>query len=81
MEKKSISTLVYIIDGIILGYVSFLLKDEFLALGLTIIFFMLIARALKKALKLKEGFKWFLSHGGWLYFFIWFITWVVFFNL
>lgn len=81
MEKKSISTLVYFIAAIALGYVSFLLNSEFLAFGLMIIFLVLTAGLLKKVFKIEGGFKWFLSHGGWLYLFIWFITWVIFFNL
>ena len=81
MKTKSLSTLIYVIAGIAVGYVSFLLNDELLALGLTIIFLVLVAGVLKKALKVKEGFKWFLSNGGWIYLFIWFITWVLFFNL
>ena len=81
MENKLLSTLVYVIAGIVLGYVSFLLNDEILAFGLMIIFLVSIAGLLKKALKIEGGFKWFLSHGGWLYLFIWFITWVIFFNL
>ena len=81
METKSLSTAVYIIAGIVLGYVSFLLNDEFLALGLAIVFLLVVAGALKKALNVKDGFRWFWSHGGWLYLFIWFITWVIFFNL
>ena len=38
MKTKSLSTLIYVIAGIAVGYVSFLLNDELLALGLTIIF-------------------------------------------
>jgi hypothetical protein len=81
MENKSLSTIVYVIAGIALGYISFLLNDEFLALGLVIVFLLVVAGALKKVLKVNDGFKWFLSHGGWLYLFVWFITWVIFYNL
>lgn len=81
MEKKSISTLIYVLAGIALGYVSFSLNDEFISLGLAIITLLVVAGVLKKALNIKETFKWFWSNGGWLYLFIWFITWIVFFNL
>jgi hypothetical protein len=81
METKSLSTTIYVIGGIVLGYVSSLLNDEFLSLGLAIVFLLVIAGALKKALNIKDSFRWFWSHGGWLYLFIWFITWVIFFNL
>lgn len=81
MNNKSLSTMIYVIAGIVVGYVSFLLNDEFLALGIAIVFLLVIAGALKKVLKLKENFKWFWSNGGWMYLFVWFITWIVFFNL
>lgn len=81
MENKSKSTIIYLASGVLLGYVSFLLNDEFLALGMAVASLVVIAGLMKKLLKLDEGFKWFWSHGGWMYFFIWFITWVIFFNL
>lgn len=81
MENKSITTIIYVIAGIVLGYVSFILNNHLISVAVTIASLVVIAGLLKKLLKIDEGFKWFLSHGGWLYLFVWFITWVVFFNL
>ena len=81
MENKSISTIIYVVAGVVLGYVSFMLNDHLISLAIAIAFLVVIAGVMKKLLKIDEGFKWFLSHGGWLYLFIWFITWVIFFNL
>jgi len=81
MKNKLKSTLVYVIIGVIIGYISFLINNEFLALGLAVVVLFLIAEVLKRVLKLDTKFKWFWSHGGWIYLFIWFITWVIFYNL
>ncbi|MFH0929404.1 MAG: hypothetical protein V1818_03550 [Candidatus Aenigmatarchaeota archaeon] len=81
MKTKTKSNLIYVLAGIVIGYMSYLLNDEFMSLGLAIVSFVLVAGLVKKAFKVEEKFKWFWSNGGWLYLFIWFITWVVFFNL
>jgi hypothetical protein len=81
MKNKNKSTVVYVIAGIIIGYISFLLNDQFLALGLVVVVLFLIAEALKRVLKLDTKFTWFWSHGGWIYLFVWFITWVILYNL
>ena len=81
MEKKSISNIIYIIAGIIAGYASFLVDNSFISVGIAIAGMVLVAGALKSALKIEEKFKWFLSNGGWMYFFIWYIAWVMFYTL
>ncbi len=81
MKKEKLSTLIYSVAGILMGYVSYLVKNNYSALLLTIIFLFLISAVLRKVLKIEENFKWFWSNGGWIYLFLWFITWVVFYNL
>ena len=81
MRNKNKSTVVYVIAGIIIGYISFLLNDQFLALGLVVLVLFLITEILKRVLKLDTKFSWFWSHGGWIYLFVWFITWVILYNL
>jgi hypothetical protein len=80
MKNKNKSTIIYVIAGGLIGYVSFLLNNEFLALGLALVSLFLIAEILKRALKIDSKFKWFWSNGGWIYLFIWFITWVLVWN-
>ena len=80
MKNKTKSTLVYVVAGIIIGCISFLINDPTLSLGLAIIVLFLIAEILKRTLKLDKKFSWFWSYGGWVYLFIWFITWVIFHN-
>lgn len=81
MKTKTKSNIVYVVMGILVGYVSYLLNDEFMSLGLAVASFVIIAGLIKKMFKVDEKFKWFWSNGGWLYLFIWFITWVLFYNL
>jgi hypothetical protein len=81
MKTKSKSNLIYVLAGIVIGYVSYMLNDHFMSIGLAIVSFVLVAGLVKKVFKVDEKFKWFWSNGGWLYLFIWFITWVIFYNL
>lgn len=81
MKKEKISLVIYSMVGIIVGYISFLINNNWLSLLLAIIVLFGMSEILKKALKIKEKFKWFLSNGGWIYIFIWFITWIIFYNL
>jgi len=81
MKTETKSTIIYVVSGIILGYISFLVKDNYIALVLAVAFLFIMAEILKRALKINEKFKWFLSNGGWVYIFIWFITWIIFYNL
>lgn len=85
MKDKKKSSLLYVIVGIIAGYLSFFITQElqnnlfqpFLALFLLFI----TAEFMKMGFKINKKFKWFVSNGGWAYIFIWFVTWVVFYNL
>lgn len=81
MNRGTQSTIVYVIIGIIMGYASMLVNNNYIALVLAVVFLFLIAEILKRILKINEKFKWFWSNGGWLYVFVWFIVWIIFYNL
>jgi dolichol kinase len=80
MNRGTQSTIVYVIIGIIMGYASTLVNN-YIALVLAVVFLFLIAEILKRVWKMNEKFKWFWSNGGWLYIFVWFIVWIIFYNL
>ncbi|NIM47433.1 MAG: hypothetical protein GTN40_04740 [Candidatus Aenigmarchaeota archaeon] len=86
MKKGNKSMIVYIIIGIIVGYLSQLGRDlygeqgNYIAVSLALIFLVITAELNKKAFNIKEKFKWFMSNGGWIYLLVWFITWIIFFN-
>lgn len=81
MKKESKIIICYIIIGIIMGYISFLIRHNTGALLLALIVLVVAAKIMGKLFKIEEKFKWFFSNGGWIYLFIWFISWVIFYNL
>jgi len=81
MKPENKSTIAFIILGIIMGYVSFLLRNNYLSLAVAVIFLYVGAQIFKRGLKINEKFNWFWTNGGWIYLFIWFIVWIVFYNL
>jgi len=84
MKVETKSLIVYVVIGIIVGYISSLSRisygdlGNYLSLILAIIFFFITAVILRKILKANEKFKWFWSNGGWVYVFVWFISWIIF---
>ena len=65
-----------------LGYASFLLKNNLFAAALTVAGFFVGAFVLENFfVEQKRDYKWYFSNGGWIYFFVWFIVWIVFYNL
>lgn len=79
VEKKCI--IVFLIAGIIIGYLSFLVGNNYLAALLAIISLIVIEEVLRRIFKIEEKFGWFMSNGGWIYIFVWFIVWIIFYNL
>jgi hypothetical protein len=81
MKIENKTTLAFTILGIIIGYVSYLLRNNYLSLAIAVVFLYLGAEIFKRFFKINEKFKWFWSNGGWIYIFIWFIVWIIFYNL
>jgi uncharacterized membrane protein YfcA len=81
MKTENKTTIAFTILGIIVGYVSYLLKNNYLSLTVAVIFLYVAYEAFKRIFKIDEKFKWFWSNGGWIYIFIWFIVWIIFYNL
>jgi len=81
MKVESKTTIAFTILGIIIGYVSFFLMNNYLSLALVVIFLYIGSQVFKLIFKINEKFSWFWSNGGWLYLFVWFIVWIIFYNL
>ena len=85
MKNESKSFWVLSVLGVIWGYASFLIDKNMqssaipFALGIFSIF--IFAQILKRILKINEKIKWFMTNGGWVYIFLWFVTWIIFYNL
>jgi hypothetical protein len=86
MKLETKTMIVYIIVGIIVGYLSELGRSlygatgNYVAISLALIFLVITAEVSKKLFKIGKEFKWFLSNGGWIYLLVWFISWIIFFN-
>lgn len=87
MKPETKIMIVYIIVGIIIGYLSQLGRElygesgNYVAISIALIFLVITSEINKKAFKINKEFKWFWSNGGWIYLVIWFISWIIFFNL
>lgn len=85
MEKERKHSLVSItlhtVAGIIVGYLSLLVGVTINAFGLAVIVLIALIFSLKKALKIDKDKKWWLGNGIVVYIFIWFVSWILFFNL
>jgi len=81
MKNESKTTIGFLALGVVMGVISFLLANNYLALLVAIALLVAGQQLFKRLLKIEQKFGWFLSNGGWLYVFIWLITWIVFYNL
>lgn len=82
MKEENSVLVFYMILAVMLGYASFLLKNNIYATALALAGFFVGAFVLENFfVENKKGYKWYFSNGGWIYFFVWFIVWIVFYNL
>lgn len=81
MKHENMSLIIYFILGIVIGIASWALKNQWGALVMAVAVFVAMAYALRTVLKINQPMKWFFSNGGWVYFFVWFITWIIFYNV
>lgn len=81
MKVENKVTLAFAVLGIVIGYASNLLANNYLALTLAIVFLWVGAQAFNKIFKVNQKFNWFMSNGGWVYVFVWFVVWIIFYNL
>lgn len=81
MKVESKVTIAFAVLGIIVGYLSNLLMNNYLSVTAAIAFLYVGYQLFKMVFKINEKFKWFLSNGGWIYVFVWFIVWIIFYNL
>jgi len=81
MKPDNLSYITYIILGIVAGFVSFLSKDNYLGIAFGLAFYALGSWLIVKLSKEKRKQGWLMSNGGAIYFFLWFIVWILFYNL
>ena len=81
MEPEKLSMIVHAVVGVVAGYASFMVNNNFGALGIMIVMMFVMRAVTNKIAKENKDMKWWLSNGGGIYFLIWFVSWIAFFNL
>jgi hypothetical protein len=81
MKVENKTTIAFTILGILVGYLSYLLMNNYLAVTAALSFLYIGMAAFKRLFKVDQKSSWFISNGGWLYVFMWFIVWIAFYNL
>ena len=81
MKNELKSIIIFVIIGMLMGYISFLVANNIASFLLAVFVLIILSFALKKILKVDEKLKWFFTNGGWYYLFFWFIVWIIFYNL
>ena len=79
MEIKT--TVIFAILGIVVGYASFLINNSVQSFLLMIVIALAFVFILKKTLKINENSKWWFSNGLPIYILLWFITWIILYNV
>ena len=80
-KQSLVSVILHTVIGIAVGYLSLLVGGFVNALGLAVVVLIVLAFSLKKVLKISKDKKWWIGNGIVVYIFIWFVSWVLFFNL
>jgi uncharacterized protein (DUF983 family) len=75
-----VSVVIHIIVGIVAGYLSFVLANVWLGLGVMIALLLVTGFVTERFVK-KKGIKWWMGNGGIIYIFVWVVSWIYFFNL
>jgi hypothetical protein len=81
IKDTIVSSILFVLIGVGMGYVSFTLNDNLGSLGLMALGFVITSDLMKRALGFKESFKWFFTNGGLIYFFTWLVVWMILYNL
>jgi hypothetical protein len=81
MKTETMTTLIFTAVGIAVGYLSWAIANNWAALGLALVVLVALPQVLGRALRVQEKFRWWLANGGWIYLFVWFISWVIFHTL
>ncbi len=73
-------TILNILLGFVIGYISFLLNQPLLSLAIAVIAFICISFLAKKAFNVKKEKKWWMSPVT-TFFLAWIVFWTLFYNI
>ena len=81
MNKETLAMVANFVAGAIVGFIAFLLKSNEYSIAAMVAVGIAMKFASEKIAGEKKDFKWWVSNGGFVYIFIWFVAWVLFLNL
>jgi len=79
LKQSRISIILHMITGTIAGYASSALGSLY-GIGIAILLLFVSGFVAEKIVS-KKGIKWWLGNGAVLYFFVWIVSWILFFNI
>lgn len=81
MEKEKTVMLLHLVVGIVAGYLSYVIFRPLYAAVLMLVILLIMKQATNTITKEKKKAGWWFGNGGVVYIFVWFVSWIVFFNL
>jgi hypothetical protein len=79
-KASRVSVGIHAVVGIAVGYASLFLSSGWFALGLAIVVLIALGWGIEKIVGAR-GRKWWVGNGAFIYFLIWIVSWVFFFNI
>ncbi len=73
--------IVFAVLGVIAGYASFTLNNSTMAFVLMIVVALVFYFIVKKAAHVKQDRRWWIGNAFIVYIFLWFVSWIVYYNL
>ena len=81
LKDQRISIAMHSLLGVIVGYGSLYLSRGIYALGFAVIILLVLGPVVKRTIGKDKDKNWWLGNGAIVYLLIWFVSWVLLFNL
>jgi hypothetical protein len=80
LAASRVSVSIHTLVAIGVGYASLFLQSGWLALGMAIVVLVALGWGIERVVEAR-GRKWWVSNGAFIYFLIWIVSWVFFYNI
>ncbi len=80
LMASRVSVSIHTVVAIAIGYISLFFNSGWYALILAIVVLIALSRGIEKIVNAR-GRKWWLGNGAFIYFLIWIVSWVFFYNI
>ena len=81
MKPDNLSFLIFVLLGIVAGLASFYLVDVWFAVAIVLIGLQVSSFLINFLTKEKKKMGWMMGNGGFIYILLWFIVWMILYNL